>query len=212
MAYDDPTLDWFAIWADAKTLERRNNTYRWRLDNPEKRRALDNRMKRQRKAKDPVAWRKKQAGAMRAWRAQNPEQYAAAMKRWRDKHADHFHAYRHRHYAKNATLIKAAVKRWRTEHPEQWRASHTSSEARRRRAEGHFKASDIAALWELQRGLCVYCQVDLTLGMDIDHRTPIVRGGSNWPDNLQLLCPSCNKRKHARTDEEFRALLLKESA
>jgi hypothetical protein len=40
---------------------------------------------------------------------------------------------------------------------------------------------------------CGYCgtQFDLT----VDHITPISAGGSNHPDNLQILCRSCNGKK-----------------
>ena len=31
----------------------------------------------------------------------------------------------------------------------------------------------------------------------VDHRMPLSLGGSNYPDNLQLLCPTCNLSKSA---------------
>jgi 5-methylcytosine-specific restriction endonuclease McrA len=37
----------------------------------------------------------------------------------------------------------------------------------------------------------------------IDHKLPLSRGGSNYPDNLQLLCKSCNDSKSARTMDEW---------
>ena len=56
-----------------------------------------------------------------------------------------------------------------------------------------------------QQGRCVYCggrqRMDL---MDVDHKTPLARGGSNDRRNLQLLCRTCNLRKGTKTDREFR--------
>ncbi|WP_422930141.1 HNH endonuclease [Singulisphaera sp. PoT] len=38
------------------------------------------------------------------------------------------------------------------------------------------------------------------------HHTSSERGGSNWPDNLQILCQTCNTEKHTKTMEEFMQL------
>ena len=60
-------------------------------------------------------------------------------------------------------------------------------------------------LYRKQRGRCLYCgsrqRMDL---MDIDHKLPLARGGTDSRANLQLLCRTCNVRKGARTDREFR--------
>ena len=39
---------------------------------------------------------------------------------------------------------------------------------------------------------------------NIDHKTPISRGGTNDKSNLQLLCRSCNLSKNNQTMEEFK--------
>lgn len=51
---------------------------------------------------------------------------------------------------------------------------------------------------------CVYCNYPIVFGNDtIDHRTPIVRGGTNRRNNLTIACRNCNSKKHTRTPREF---------
>jgi 5-methylcytosine-specific restriction endonuclease McrA len=38
----------------------------------------------------------------------------------------------------------------------------------------------------------------------VDHKQPVSRGGSNWPENLAVTCPTCNLRKSDKTEAEFR--------
>ncbi len=39
--------------------------------------------------------------------------------------------------------------------------------------------------------------------MEIDHRTPLALGGTDEPDNLQILCQHCNSRKGDRSADEY---------
>lgn len=61
-------------------------------------------------------------------------------------------------------------------------------------------------LHQEQRGKCMYCgrksEIDL---MDIDHKNPKSKGGSDTRRNLQLLCRTGNTRKGATTDRQFRS-------
>lgn len=61
------------------------------------------------------------------------------------------------------------------------------------------------ALFSNQSGRCMYCGIKRNINeFDIDHKNPHSRGGSDSLRNLQLLCRTCNTRKGARTDGEFR--------
>lgn len=52
---------------------------------------------------------------------------------------------------------------------------------------------------------CMYCGRRRAFSdLEIDHKTPVQRGGSDGVRNLQVLCPPCNKRKGNQTDQEFR--------
>lgn len=50
--------------------------------------------------------------------------------------------------------------------------------------------------YDEQSGFCALCSVDLEVtGFHRDHIVPVARGGTNRADNLQLLCPPCNRHK-----------------
>jgi HNH endonuclease len=63
-------------------------------------------------------------------------------------------------------------------------------------------------LWKSQDGRCPYCGLNLAYGCQVDHKFPLVRGGSDRLSNYQLLCPNCNGLKAALTDAEFRTYLV----
>ena len=46
-------------------------------------------------------------------------------------------------------------------------------------------------------GRCENCG-ESTKYLQIDHKVPVSRGGTNDPSNLQVLCPSCNAKKGNR--------------
>jgi 5-methylcytosine-specific restriction endonuclease McrA len=106
-------------------------------------------------------------------------------------------------------VAKAAA--WAATHPERTRelklqAAH-KRRARKLAAPGQHTHADILRLFERQHGHCVACNSALVKTgkgkYHVDHIMPLTRGGSDGPENLQLLCPHCNLRKNAKTPEQW---------
>lgn len=49
---------------------------------------------------------------------------------------------------------------------------------------------------------CAYCGQS-GLPMELDHRVPISKGGSNHPENVHAVCRYCNKAKHWYGEIDF---------
>lgn len=134
------------------------------------------------------------------------------------KYAPRIKSYKRKYYTKNKQKIleqtqawqkanpekkKASVAKWAAANPEAMRATVRRRRARLRGADGSHTASDILRLFDRQQGLCAACATDIQDGYHVDHMMPLSRGGSNSPENLQLLCQSCNCSKWAYTMEEW---------
>lgn len=112
----------------------------------------------------------------------------------------------------------AADPRARLDYYKQWRLRNlgrarayvrVSGNKRRAAAAGmHFTFKEWEELLTKRGGRCTYC--GSTDRIEADHRIPLCRGGSNDISNILPACRSCNRRKHRRTETEFRALLVRE--
>lgn len=86
-----------------------------------------------------------------------------------------------------------------------WRRAHQAiAAAKRKGAPGKHTGNDILDLMRIQDGKCALCHRSIADKYHIDHRIPLSRGGHNGAGNLQLLCPKCNLKKHARFMVEVR--------
>lgn len=50
---------------------------------------------------------------------------------------------------------------------------------------------------------CYFCRKCLDSGGEWDHKIPISRGGNNSRKNMLLVCRTCNRDKHSKTDLEY---------
>ncbi len=65
----------------------------------------------------------------------------------------------------------------------------------------HIAESLRTVVWEQDKGCCAYCRSPESLSLtpfEIDHITPLSRGGETEFSNLCLCCPSCNRHKSAQ--------------
>ncbi len=85
-------------------------------------------------------------------------------------------------------IIKQIIHRTDNPDPNSYKQNHT------------FKYS----LFGLQEGKCNGCQVPFPFNnMTINHILPKSKGGTDAPDNLQLLCGACNSVKRNSTQEQM---------
>jgi hypothetical protein len=128
------------------------------------------------------------------WRAANPERSREAKRRCYEKQRDYYRAKR---------------KEWLAEHAndpqviERQRTRTRNRRARLRNVAGRHTATDIQSLYEKQGGKCEMCKVKLGSKFHVDHVMPVALGGSNGPENLQLLCARCNWRKSAKHPDDW---------
>ncbi|QPB43420.1 HNH endonuclease [Rodentibacter haemolyticus] len=70
-------------------------------------------------------------------------------------------------------------------------------------AGGSYTEQEISILRNKLNDMCRFCGKSLNGGGDIEHLTPISRGGSNNINNLTLSCHKCNKEKTNKTLFEY---------
>ena len=161
--------------------------------------------------RDPEAWRQRSKdwreknlnrviAKNREWKEANPD-YA---KQWSRENRDHVREMSRQWYRDNTARRLAADKAWRKANPDKAIAIVERYRARLAAAPGSFSVEDVERLLEEQGYRCNGCGRDLLRRFCADHIIPLSRGGTNWPDNIQILCHPCNTSKGDKTMDEWR--------
>lgn len=103
----------------------------------------------------------------------------------------------------NKDAFNEMVQDWRRRNPAKTRLQKYRRRMLEATASGEFTEQDIEILLERQDGLCVGCQADIIETFTIDHKIHLSRGGTNDPENIQLLCKSCKSSKGTKTNDEW---------
>lgn len=128
--------------------------------------------------------RKRQRAESEEFRAKK----RAELARWqaRPENAERIVGYRQRDFEKNGN---------RKKYPENARADAARIRAKRLGCEGSYTGDQLRALFIKQDGKCAECAAPLTEKWEADHVIPLRIGGTNYIENIQILCRRCNRSK-----------------
>ena len=112
------------------------------------------------------------------------------------------------YYQKHKKEIKARDKLYRGTHKKEYlewqrnnrdkiKAYNAKRKALKFNAPGHFTGLEWKLLKEKYGNICLCCRKKKKL--TIDHIIPLSKGGTNYINNIQPLCKSCNSSKGTKT-------------
>lgn len=111
---------------------------------------------------------------------------------------------RDRKFAKNNKKKRNEyLKIWSKLNRKKLRLQEKVSRQRRRIADGKFNKNDILIILNRQKLKCATCKCDISDKYHVDHIMPIFLGGTHFPKNLQILCPSCNLKKNKKHPNDW---------
>jgi 5-methylcytosine-specific restriction endonuclease McrA len=132
------------------------------------------------------------------WYVDNKDRYALNQKRYRIKHRVERAAYRIIYESLPENIVKRAV-------------YNQARRSRKRNAVGSYTPEELINLYKQQKGKCANCKIKISdrkysrNRYHADHVVPLSKGGTNYIQNIQLLCRECNLSKSALDPDEWAA-------
>lgn len=185
-------------------------TAAWRKDNPEKAKA------------GVLAWRRKNPMRQKAinaafrlrhlaehrgrsslWAKRNPERHNANTLAWARANPAKARATSSAWEAKNSERRKTNSAAWAKANKELKRIYRHTRRARILKTGGVLSIGLSNKLFKLQKGKCACCGNPLGSDYHLDHINPLVLGGLNTDNNIQLLRKRCNHQKSAKDPIKF---------
>ena len=115
-------------------------------------------------------------------------------------------------YLRNKAMVNERAKDWIKAHPEYRRVANNARRTAELAAGGSYTRQDILRLYKAQNGRCAACGAAFPdtgkHRYHVDHIIPLKprnggKPGSSNPENLQLLCRSCNSSKSNLHPDEW---------
>lgn len=154
---------------------------------------------REKRANDNEYMEKTRARYREKW--QSDPEFRAKKAAWKKEKMATDDEYRRRQNA----LARPQKRAWKKANPDAVLASGNKRRARIRGVGGTYVPADITNILKQQKYKCAECGTSVRKreNRNIDHVLPLALGGTNWPSNLQVLCPSCNFSKGAKHPLDF---------
>lgn len=196
-------------WYEANPERVKETSRKWQKANPEKAKEKKRKWRnanRERVRENNRKWceanLERHKENCRRWREANRERENETARKWRKANPERAKEADRKWYEANKERKKESGRKWRRENPGKVVAKFQRRRALKANAAGTATAEQIKARFQYHGNRCYYCG-DNKQGLQIEHRIPLSRGGSNWPANLVPSCPSCNLSKHTKTEKEF---------
>lgn len=144
--------------------------------------------------------RGKRAEYFKEYHKNNPDVGRHARKNYYYRHREAENKVSRLYTLNNPEKVRRLRQRWSAAHPEQRKAISHKRRALKRGNGGTYTAQDIRNKLIAQKHTCYYCHNTLKKRgkkylYHVEHVVPISKGGSNWPDNIVIACPTCNQKK-----------------
>jgi len=149
----------------------------------------------------------------RRYHAEHPEERRERAHQYRAEHAEEWREYQRQYRAEHPEEVREYDRQYKAEHAEEERERKHARRAREISAPGTHTAADLRLQARAQtdkrgRLICWWCGQPIEGPYQKDHRIPLGRGGSNWPENIVIVHVECNLSKGTKLPGEFNGRLL----
>lgn len=133
----------------------------------------------------------------RKYYIKNKDKHNKKSKKYYEKNKIKMNGLARKYYAENKEKLINKQKLWKKRNPEKVHISQVHRRARKMKAEGSYTIEEWKSLKDYYGNICLCCKkTELEIKLTEDHIISLFNGGTNYINNIQPLCQSCNSSKN----------------